>query len=264
MVASVEPRSGLNHTWDLGEDNWNTGMDENLLSLGRFAYHLSVKDKDLATPPVSPADGDSYIVAATATGDWVGQENNIAVWDNANTAWVFGTPRKGWMAYVEDETNPYIFDTTWVIQSATGTTPDNLTEYDESGSYTVQFFDAATGGNVSSTTMTGYYTIIGEFCFVSFQNVSAISTAGMTGTNLFYITMPFAAAGSRGLYCGSCSVGLINFDIGTTQISPILSQGASRLFMSTNGDNIGAGNILVQNINNGISSIQRFSISYRI
>ena len=38
----------------------------------------SVIDKDLTTPPMSPAEGDCYIVAATGTGDWTGWDNLIA------------------------------------------------------------------------------------------------------------------------------------------------------------------------------------------
>lgn len=101
MPASIEPRSGLSFGWSLGENNWNTGMDANLLSLGRFAYHLSVKDRNLSTPPGSPAAGDTYIVGSSPTGAWAGKANQVAVW--SGTAWVFGVPRKGWVAYIEDE-----------------------------------------------------------------------------------------------------------------------------------------------------------------
>lgn len=101
MAASTEPRSGLSFGWSLGENNWNTGMDANLLSIGRFAYHLSVKDRDLATPPGSPAAGDTYIVAASPTGAWAGQAGKVAIW--SGSAWVFGKPRIGWVAYIEDE-----------------------------------------------------------------------------------------------------------------------------------------------------------------
>lgn len=101
MAASTEPRSGLNYGWSLGENGWNTGMDANLLSIGRFAYHLSVKDRDLATPPGSPAAGDTYIAAASSTGAWAGKDGQIAVW--SGSAWIFGVPRIGWVAYVEDE-----------------------------------------------------------------------------------------------------------------------------------------------------------------
>lgn len=101
MPSSNEPRSGLAYGWALGEDNWNTGMDANLLSIGRFAYHLSVKDRDLTAPPGGPAAGDSYIVGAAATGAWATHDGKVAVW--SGSAWVFGTPRIGWVAYLEDE-----------------------------------------------------------------------------------------------------------------------------------------------------------------
>lgn len=101
MAASTEPRSGLKYGWSLGESGWNTDMDANLKAIGRFSYHLSVKDRDLTAPPGSPASGDTYIPAATATGAWAGKEGQIAVWDSA--AWVFGVPREGWVASVDDE-----------------------------------------------------------------------------------------------------------------------------------------------------------------
>lgn len=101
MASSVEPRSGLNYGWTLGETPWNAGMDANLLRLGRIGFHLSIKDRDLATPPTTPANGDTYIVAPAATGAWVGKSGQIALWDG--TAWVFYAPRVGWSAYVEDE-----------------------------------------------------------------------------------------------------------------------------------------------------------------
>ena len=63
MASSTEVRSGIKFGWTLGENNWNTEMDANLVSIGRFAYHLSVLDRDLATPPGRPADGNSSAVA---------------------------------------------------------------------------------------------------------------------------------------------------------------------------------------------------------
>ena len=111
MPSSTEPRSGLKSGWSLGENNWNTEMDENLLSIGRFAFHLSVKDRNLSTPPVSPVAGDSYIVGPTATGAWVGKENQVTVW--SGTAWVFGVPRLGWVAWIEDEAVISAYTTAW-------------------------------------------------------------------------------------------------------------------------------------------------------
>ncbi len=62
-------------------------------------------DRDLATPPGSPADGDCYLVAASPTGAWSGQAGKIAF--RVNTAWAFITPLEGFTAWVNDE-NAYI------------------------------------------------------------------------------------------------------------------------------------------------------------
>lgn len=100
MPGTTEPRSGLVYGWAIG-DNFKPDMDNNILSHGRFAYHLSVKDRDLATPPGSPASGDTYIVATGGTGAWATKDGQVAVW--SGSAWAFGVPRTGWLAYIEDE-----------------------------------------------------------------------------------------------------------------------------------------------------------------
>ena len=107
MASSTEPRSGLKYGWSLGESGWNSDMDSNLKNIGRMAFHLSVKDRNLTAPPGSPASGDTYIPAATATGAWAGKETQVAVWDGS--AWVFGVPREGWIAYIEDEQKISVF-----------------------------------------------------------------------------------------------------------------------------------------------------------
>jgi hypothetical protein len=77
---------------------------------------LSVLDKDLSTPPGSPVEGDTYIVAAEATGAWIG-------WDQRIARYIDGTWRSylpgqgdgaGWLAYVIDESTLYVFTgTAW-------------------------------------------------------------------------------------------------------------------------------------------------------
>lgn len=73
MPAKTEPRSGLLWGWNYGENGWNAGMDGNLLRLGRFGFHLSVKDKDLAIPPAHAA-GAMYLVGPGGSGDWAGRD----------------------------------------------------------------------------------------------------------------------------------------------------------------------------------------------
>ena len=81
---------------------------------------LSVLDRDLTEPPASPADGDRYIVASGATGDWAGWDLNVALWTDG--AWLRLPPRTGWRAWVEDEGLLLVYDGAgWI-----GTTPDVL------------------------------------------------------------------------------------------------------------------------------------------
>lgn len=85
---------------------------------------LSVKDRDLTTPPASPADGDRYIVASGATGVWAGWDLNIALW--VDGAWLRLPPRAGWRAWVVDEALLLVYNgSTWI--STTPTTLQNLT-----------------------------------------------------------------------------------------------------------------------------------------
>jgi len=72
------------------------------------AVQLSVLDRDLTAPPGSPADGDRYIPASGATGDWAGKDLNIAAWQDG--AWAFLVPREGWLCWVADEDVLLVWD----------------------------------------------------------------------------------------------------------------------------------------------------------
>jgi uncharacterized protein YlxW (UPF0749 family) len=91
-------------------------MDANLLRLGRFGFHLSVKDRDLNAAPGAPAAGDTYIVGGAPTGTWAGHAGHVAIWDGA--AWQYGTPRTGWAAYLEDEQVRVVYrGGAWAVES---------------------------------------------------------------------------------------------------------------------------------------------------
>lgn len=62
---------------------------------------LSVKDRDLTAPPVSPSEGDRYLVKAGATDGWSGWDGDVAMF--ADGSWWRLTPRIGWRAWVIDE-----------------------------------------------------------------------------------------------------------------------------------------------------------------
>jgi|FEC22Drversion2_1045045.scaffolds.fasta_scaffold00075_97 hypothetical protein len=67
---------------------------------------LSVLDKDLTSPPASPAEGDGYIVAASASGAWTGWDGRIARYQDG--LWRSFLPGEGWRAWVADEARNYV------------------------------------------------------------------------------------------------------------------------------------------------------------
>lgn len=62
---------------------------------------LSVLDRDVATPPLSPAEGDRYIIASGGTGDWAGHDGKVAAYQDG--VWVIYGPQLGWITWIEDE-----------------------------------------------------------------------------------------------------------------------------------------------------------------
>jgi hypothetical protein len=80
-----------------------------------------VMSKSLTDPPISPDTGDRYIVAIGSTGDWNGQDVDIATWNGAS--WDFQTPNTNWATLVEDEDASYTYNgTAWVLF---GNVPDH-------------------------------------------------------------------------------------------------------------------------------------------
>jgi hypothetical protein len=102
MPAQQEPLMGLYHGYSSGESGWGNQVSANFVKIGAF-MQISVLDRNLTTPPVSPADGDCYIPAATATGVWATREGQITVYRASSSAWEFYVPKVGWLAYIQDE-----------------------------------------------------------------------------------------------------------------------------------------------------------------
>lgn len=62
-----------------------------------------VVDKDLATPPGSPANEALYIVASSPAGAWAGKTGQLAYWLTSTGAWQFIVPIAGFRVSVLDE-----------------------------------------------------------------------------------------------------------------------------------------------------------------
>jgi len=136
-----------------------------------------------------------------------------------------------------------------------------LDDYEE-GSWTVQLFDASSSGNASATTVTGYYTKIGNFVSCSFRSLNDISTAGMTAGNQLYFSLPFSIASTSGSGMGSCSTEVFAFGAGNTQINPFAEAGAARGRFLTTGSGVANTFLTVATITTGVSDIEYLTVSY--
>lgn len=77
---------------------------------------LAVINRTLTAPPPLPSIGDRHIVAAGATGAWVGQAGRIALYTQAG--WQFTAPLPGWQAYVMAESQMAFYNgLTWIALS---------------------------------------------------------------------------------------------------------------------------------------------------
>lgn len=116
-MANSGPNVGLMFGWPKGtleasasRENFLCEHNADIRGLDTICQ-LSVEDKDLTSPPGSPDEGDRYIVGASATGAWSGHDDDIAVWYGA---WIFFTPKHGWLCWVRDEDSAYVYSgTAW-------------------------------------------------------------------------------------------------------------------------------------------------------
>lgn len=125
---------------------------------------LSVIDRDLATPPGSPALGDAYIVGGAPTGSWTGKTNQIAAYDGSG--WIFFPPVEGWRAWVSDE------DTLLVWSGAAWTFDKSTTEFPYLAPPTGEYILTTTTGGGSTSSVSGAAGRMEIFPFVPRRDVT--------------------------------------------------------------------------------------------
>lgn len=92
---------------------------------------------NLNTPPGSPTFEDAYIVGTSPTGDWVGQNNDLAVYNGSS--WVFYDTVEGNFVFDSNTSQQQLFNgTTWGPTAAI-TYSDGESINDNNGNELIQF-----------------------------------------------------------------------------------------------------------------------------
>lgn len=168
MASTVEPNLGIHYNWLLGETEWKTGMDLNLLKLGSLVMP-TVLNSTLLDPPASPADGDMHIIGGVGINAWAGQDQNIAHWDAVNALWLFYTPKDGWsIRNIGTDSYELFNGTSWDVKS------------DYAPKTTIAGLTADVGSIQGGQPLTDY--------------INEISTCATAGDS---VTLPAAVAGSE-------------------------------------------------------------------
>jgi hypothetical protein len=99
MAIRTGTNLGLMDGADEG-DNYTSAGDTLLRGLDCLVMPVAVDI--LNTPPVTPADGATYLIGASPTGAWAGRPGQIARWtvDTTPDVWEFYPAKRGWTAMV--------------------------------------------------------------------------------------------------------------------------------------------------------------------
>lgn len=115
--------------WNLGDNTWKPGMDDNMLRLSALTS-LSVLSRETVLPG-APVDGEIYIVPSTEPAN----ANDIAIRDNG--AWYYFTPTPGLIAHVQDVEVYYRWNSVtseWIKLRADG----DITIKERTGAYIME------------------------------------------------------------------------------------------------------------------------------
>ena len=135
-------------------------------------------------PPGSPSNGDAYVIAATASGDWLTKEDQIAVYEDG---WLYTSPLQGMMVYNQDD------DVVYVYRSSAWNAVVAGLDY-ETGTFTPTADFVNTLDFVPTyNTQVGKYWVLGDLVYV-FYELDFDSNAFVTANGNFKIGgLPYSA-----------------------------------------------------------------------
>lgn len=134
-----------------------------------------VTNMTTTTPPGSPSDRDTYVVGSGATGDWSGQDGNIAIYDaNASPAgWYFIAPTDGLPIWNRADDTKYRWDA--------GSSPAAWTA-PVGAAQTESIIVAISDETTALTTGTAKTTFRMPYAFTLTAVRASLTTASTTGT----------------------------------------------------------------------------------
>ena len=142
----------------------------------------------------------------TNTIDTVSGSNTLTLGSTNTSTISVGSPISNGLTLSDN----ILFDTAskGIYLGVTSATSSNLLNDYEEGTFTPEFADSITGGNLASGTFSGFYTKIGRIVHIE-MNFPNINTTGMTSSNTIRIrNLPFQFTSSTNY----ASSGTVNSD----------------------------------------------------
>lgn len=170
-------------------------------------HSLTAISRTVATPPGTPAEGDRYIVAAGASGEWTGHAGEVASFFQGG--WAFYPPAAGWLVWVSGENRLYVYSGTAWVPLLTGQQQIGITS-PNGGSLVFQMFEenlTLSGSYVYSTNQIPNGAIV--FAVSSRVTAAITGTGGCTAFAVGTSSNRTQFAGALGFSAGSTNRGNI-------------------------------------------------------
>jgi hypothetical protein len=173
-----------------------------------------IKDKDLATPPGSPADGDAYIVAASPTGAWAGKAKYVAFY--MTTEWKFIAPVEGFRAYAQDEDADYEYDgSAWALVDTGGSAAWTL----------ISSTSPSAASQVDVTGLSGYdeLLIVARALTASVSGVRQIQVSVDNGSSFDTTAANYQVVSTAGVESNAASAAIAYHTTGSTAARTLIA-----------------------------------------
>lgn len=157
---------------------------------------LAVIDRTLNAAPVSPGEGDTYIVGPSPVGVWAGKADNVAAY---YAGWRFKTPQTGWRALAQNENKLYYYS---------GSAWEPLAAPYLDATFTWNPGTLANGSGATSAAVTVTGAVFGDFAQVAapYDLQGVLATAYVNAANTVAVRLQNQTGGGVTLASGTWRV----------------------------------------------------------